>query len=546
MAFLIPGIRALWPNPLKRAGRDAPHGASSKPRKAAGARAKKALDKEPEGGTEEGQRPSKPPDPSAGSSRSYAREAGALLLIATGLYCALALASYQADPMRPAVHGANWVGPVGEVFARWTVSLVGVVTWLVPLELALLARPLLRDRAIRVAIKRLSGDVVIAVMLAALAHIALPEMTAFGKMPLGGQVGDLFGEVLQGLFSTIGSFLIGGTIVALILVERAAFSFIEVAQRFGRGMVSIRSRTDRGVSAVTEAWAEARDRERERRQEERKAAEPVIASPEQADAIIAAFADDGDAGSSPGFLRRAAASRRAAPRRGSGSGVDVAPAEPATADGGSEAQAAPGSADLSDDPMGEATTGANGAAVAAAAVEAPALVAAQAQAAEPGEPGEPVEPATPSPGQVLSEATTPSLPAVGEATLEVTEAPEAQPAGSQSKGKAKKSRKRKAKAPDEPTIVDTSGEAKVKKAKRRLVKGSGSAYQLPSPQLLDPVITDGWTHSPDQMKETARLLEKTLKDYGVEGKVQEIRPGPTLTTFEVAWDQGVQGGEPRR
>ncbi len=38
----------------------------------------------------------------------------------------------------------------------------------------------------------------------------------------------------------------------------------------------------------------------------------------------------------------------------------------------------------------------------------------------------------------------------------------------------------------------------------------------------------------DQLKATAQLLEKTLADYGVSGKVEEIHPGPTVTTFEVS------------
>ncbi len=304
MAFLIPGIRALWPNPLKRIARSGCDEAAKQPSKGAEERLtekKTAKRSGPNSTTNFSPRSRR----SVGSQRSYTREAGALLLITSGLYCALALASYQADPMRPVVHGGNWVGPVGEIFARWTVGLVGVVVCFVPLELVLLSRPLLRDQPIRVAIKRLSGDILIAVILAALTHIALPAMTAFGKMPLGGLVGDLFGEVLRGLFSTVGSFLIGLTIVTLILVERATFSFIEVAQRCGRWLVSLRKRTNRGVSAVSEAWAEARDRERKRREDERRAAEPTIASPEQADAIIAAFADDGEGGRPPVFARSA-------------------------------------------------------------------------------------------------------------------------------------------------------------------------------------------------------------------------------------------------
>ena len=204
MAFFIPGIRALWTS--KREKRPEATSTSSTP-----------------AAKDEG----KPR-----TVRTYAREAAALLLFASGLYCALAIASYQADPLRPHVMGENWVGPVGEVFARILVELIGVVAWLIPLELILVARPLLFDKRMTLNLARLSGDIVIAVVCAALSHIALPNVSAFGNMPLAGVVGDLFGEVARGLFSTLGSFLIGLTVVALILMERAAFSFIEVAQRF--------------------------------------------------------------------------------------------------------------------------------------------------------------------------------------------------------------------------------------------------------------------------------------------------------------------------
>jgi S-DNA-T family DNA segregation ATPase FtsK/SpoIIIE len=96
--------------------------------------------------------------------------------------------------------------------------------------------------------------------------------------------------------------------------------------------------------------------------------------------------------------------------------------------------------------------------------------------------------------------------------------------------KAKTSKRRD---DDEPKIVDTSEAAKIKKAasKKRSAK---AAFELPGSELLDPVIHTGNAHSPEKLKETARLLEKTLLDYRVDGKVQEIHPGPTVTMFEVS------------
>src|SRR5262245_42109806 len=99
---------------------------------------------------------------------AYAREAAALLLIASALYVTLALGSFHGDPMRPEIVGSNWVGPVGAAFAGALVEAVGVGAWLIPLELVLLAAPLLDGRPSTIGAARLGGDIVIVVVLAAL------------------------------------------------------------------------------------------------------------------------------------------------------------------------------------------------------------------------------------------------------------------------------------------------------------------------------------------------------------------------------------------
>src|SRR3954464_10931880 len=80
------------------------------------------------------------------ASHGYAREAAALVLLASALYAALALTSFQGDPLRPEVTGSDWVGPVGALCAGAGVETIGLVAWLFPVELALLAAPLLNGR----------------------------------------------------------------------------------------------------------------------------------------------------------------------------------------------------------------------------------------------------------------------------------------------------------------------------------------------------------------------------------------------------------------
>ncbi len=231
--------------------------------------------------------------PAAPPGHGYARDAAALVLLVSALYSALALASFRADPMRPEVSGDDWVGPVGAALAGTSIEAIGVIAWFVPLELALLAMPLLGAKRSIASLFRLSGDIVVVIVLAALAHVAFPRAVAFGAMPLGGAVGELFGEVLRALFSNIGSYIIGLTIVALILMGRATFSFIELAHRAEQLAIAVAMRVAGWARALFGAWAAARDLER---QTEAKAqsAPPIIARNSSPDAIIAALADDTD------------------------------------------------------------------------------------------------------------------------------------------------------------------------------------------------------------------------------------------------------------
>src|ERR1700735_5663038 len=65
------------------------------------------------------------------------REVFALVVWTLAIFLGLALASYPE---------ANWVGPVGEAFAGWLASLVGLVAWALPLELFLMGIPLVRSK----------------------------------------------------------------------------------------------------------------------------------------------------------------------------------------------------------------------------------------------------------------------------------------------------------------------------------------------------------------------------------------------------------------
>ncbi len=225
---------------------------------------------------------------------TYAREAAALVLLASALYTVLALGSFAADPMRPELAGPNWVGPVGESFSSLFSGAFGIAAWALPIELALLSGPLLGGKPSRASVARLGGDIVVLVILAALAHVAFPMATAFGALPLGGSVGELFGEVMRSLFSAIGSYIIGLTIVSLILVQRATFSFIDLVARARAFFVKLGERGVFGFGAIVRALQRLREIEKvsATADEKRFASFAKHLTPSPTDVIITVLADD--------------------------------------------------------------------------------------------------------------------------------------------------------------------------------------------------------------------------------------------------------------
>src|SRR5688572_4913427 len=162
-----------------------------------------------------------------GLGSAIGRDACALILLMLAAYTALALATLRLD----AEAGENWMGVVGETLASVLALGFGAVAWVVPLEIGLLAAPLLRRRPIGPFGVRLAGDLMIAIILAALTQVAFPDSRYLSALPAGGNVGLFFGELLRGLFSAPGSFLIGFTAIGLILIARSAFSFIDWCER---------------------------------------------------------------------------------------------------------------------------------------------------------------------------------------------------------------------------------------------------------------------------------------------------------------------------
>jgi len=65
-------------------------------------------------------------------------------------------------------------------------------------------------------------------------------------------------------------------------------------------------------------------------------------------------------------------------------------------------------------------------------------------------------------------------------------------------------------------------------------------YNIPSTDLLDAKMDSNIVVDRNAVYEKAKLIEDKLKDFGVSGKVTEIRPGPVITMFEYKPAPGIK------
>jgi S-DNA-T family DNA segregation ATPase FtsK/SpoIIIE len=69
---------------------------------------------------------------------------------------------------------------------------------------------------------------------------------------------------------------------------------------------------------------------------------------------------------------------------------------------------------------------------------------------------------------------------------------------------------------------------------------SGKEFQLPPISLLEAETEKRQKIDRDSLVMNSRILEKKLLDYGVEGRVVEVRPGPVITVYEFEPAPGVK------
>jgi S-DNA-T family DNA segregation ATPase FtsK/SpoIIIE len=94
----------------------------------------------------------------------------------------------------------------------------------------------------------------------------------------------------------------------------------------------------------------------------------------------------------------------------------------------------------------------------------------------------------------------------------------------------------------EPALVDVPKSERVVKERQKPLFTELPDSKLPQVDLLDGAAAPE-TVAPETLEMTSRLIEKKLKDFGVEVHVVAAAPGPVITRYEIEPATGVKGSQ---
>jgi len=95
----------------------------------------------------------------------------------------------------------------------------------------------------------------------------------------------------------------------------------------------------------------------------------------------------------------------------------------------------------------------------------------------------------------------------------------------------------------EPVLVDLPKSERVAKERQKPLFSELPDSRLPQVDLLDGAQVRQETVAPETLEMTSRMIEKKLKDFGVEVRVVLAQPGPVITRYEIEPATGVKGSQ---
>ncbi|HEY1089492.1 MAG TPA: DNA translocase FtsK 4TM domain-containing protein [Burkholderiaceae bacterium] len=95
----------------------------------------------------------------------------------------------------------------------------------------------------------------------------------------------------------------------------------------------------------------------------------------------------------------------------------------------------------------------------------------------------------------------------------------------------------------EAPLVEVPKSTRVAKERQSTLFTDASDTKLPQVDLLDAAPTRVESVTPESLEMTSRMIEKKLRDFGVEVRVVAASPGPVITRYEIEPATGVKGSQ---
>ncbi|MDM4765455.1 DNA translocase FtsK [Pelomonas sp. SE-A7] len=95
----------------------------------------------------------------------------------------------------------------------------------------------------------------------------------------------------------------------------------------------------------------------------------------------------------------------------------------------------------------------------------------------------------------------------------------------------------------EAPVIEVPKSTRVAKERQQTLFSDPSDAKLPQIDLLDAAPTRVETVTPESLEMTSRMIEKKLRDFGVEVRVVAASPGPVITRYEIEPATGVKGSQ---
>jgi S-DNA-T family DNA segregation ATPase FtsK/SpoIIIE len=94
-----------------------------------------------------------------------------------------------------------------------------------------------------------------------------------------------------------------------------------------------------------------------------------------------------------------------------------------------------------------------------------------------------------------------------------------------------------------PVQIEVPQSTRVAKERQKPLFTEMPDSKLPQVALLDAALLRQETVAPETLEMTSRMIEKRLKDFGVEVRVVLAQPGPVITRYEIEPATGVKGSQ---